>query len=136
MVDEIPYQERTQSGEGGDMVSTSFKEVGIQLTVTPQITKDGTIILSISPTQSFLTGLSAGGVPIVNTSRINTSLMIRDGETAVIGGLIRESITHTEYKVPILGDIPILGHLFKKSDRQKIRTELSIFVTANILENQ
>ncbi len=134
IVDEIPYQEMTQSEEGNPVVSTEFKEVGIKLKVKPQVNKDDTIILSITPEQSFRTGESLGGVPIIKTSKADTTLMLRDGETAIIGGLIRETESQTEYKVPILGDIPILGFLFKKLDKTKERTELTIFITANIIK--
>ncbi|MFH1416146.1 MAG: secretin N-terminal domain-containing protein [Elusimicrobiota bacterium] len=134
IVDEVPYQELTQTSEGGSMVSTEFKEVGVLLKVQPLINKDGTIILNIQPEQSFDTGVSVSAIPIINTSKVNTTFMLRDGETAVIGGLIRETNTVTEYKVPLLGDIPILGYLFKRVDISKTRKELTVFVTAHIIQ--
>lgn len=134
IVDEIPYQQLTETGEGGKLTSTSFKTVGVKLAVKPLVNKDGTIILRITPEQSFTTGVSATNVPIINTSKVDTTLMLRDGETVVIGGLIRETDSDSEFKIPILGDIPILGYLFKKKDMEKARTELTIFVTAHIIE--
>ena len=134
IVDEIPYQERTQSTEGQEMVSTSFKQVGVKMQVKPQINRDQSIILTVSPEQSFRTGESISNTPIINTSRTHTTFMLRNGETAVIGGLIRETDSKTELKVPLLGDIPILGYLFTKYDRTKARSELTIFITANIVD--
>jgi type IV pilus secretin PilQ/predicted competence protein len=136
IVDEIPFQELTTTEEGGSMVSTSFKEVGVKLIVKPLINKDGTIVLEIKPEQSFNTGSEVSGIPVIKTSKVNTTLLLRDGETAVIGGLIRESESVSQYKVPILGDIPILGYFFKKMEKEKTRTELTVFVTANIVNRQ
>jgi len=101
---------------------------------TISIVDEGTIILNIVPEQNFRTGTSVSGIPVVNTSKVNTSFMLKDGETAVIGGLLREADSESEYKVPILGDIPVLGYFFKKYERTKNRTELTIFVTANIVK--
>jgi type IV pilus assembly protein PilQ len=133
IIDQIPYEERTQTEEGGQLVSTAFKDVGVRIKVKPQINKNGTVILSVSPEQSFQTGQAIGNIPIINTSKLDTTFMLRDGETAVIGGLIRVTDSDTEDKIPILGDIPILGYLFKKTDKQEKRSELTIFVTAHVM---
>ncbi len=130
IVDEIPYQERTITADGSVTATTEFKEVGVTIDVTPYINSDGTIIMDIQPTHSFQTGRAVDNVPIVKSSRVNTSFMLNDGETVVIGGLIRESDSVTDSKVPILGDIPVLGYLFKNTDRETSRNELTIFITA------
>jgi type IV pilus assembly protein PilQ len=133
IVDQVPYQERTVNS-AGTTISTVFKDVGIKLKVKPQINRDGSIVLSVAPENSFLNGQTADNIPIINTSKSNTTFIMRDGETAVIGGLIRESETQTEFKVPLLGDIPILGYLFKNRSTIKNRSELSIFITARITQ--
>lgn len=135
IVEEIPYTEsKTQSTSGETTsVSTAFKEVGIKLKVKPQINRDGTVILNVSPEQSYDTGRAVDNTPVVNTSKSTTTLMLRSGETAAIGGLIRERENNSVNKVPLLGDIPILGYLFKTESRTKVRTELTIFITAKIV---
>lgn len=135
IADEIPYQLMTRT-EDEWIISTEFKQVGVLLTVRPLINKNRTIILEITPEQSFLTGYTPENIPIINTSKVETTFMIRDGETAIIGGLIREEQSVSEAKVPILGDIPIVGYLFKKVTKDKTRKELTIFVTANIIDLQ
>ncbi|MFA5858055.1 MAG: secretin N-terminal domain-containing protein [Elusimicrobiota bacterium] len=134
IVDEVPYEEKTQTEDGKTMVSTQFKEIGIKLRVKPQINRDGTIVLNVTPEQSFRTGESLGNVPIINTSKVATTFMLKNRETAVIGGLIRVTESKTQYKVPLLGDIPYIGYLFQKYSKETGRTELTIFITANIVE--
>ena len=136
IIEEVPYSSQSTTGIGTGVVSTTvaFKEVGIKLKVRPQINRDGTIILDISPEQSSIVSIASDGTPTVYTSKTNTTFMMENGETAVIGGLVKEEDTKTEYKVPLLGDIPILGNLFKKYDKEKIRTELTVIITAKILK--
>ena len=136
IIEEIPYQEKTETSEGGDLVSTSFKEVGIKLSVLPQINRDGSIILQVTPEQSFRTGETIDNIPVVSTSKVSTTFTVRDGETAVIGGLIRETESTSEHKVPLFGDIPLLGFLFKKYSNETVRTELTILITAKVVEHQ
>ena len=135
IVEEIPYLESsTQSASTGDITgTTAFKDVGTKLRVRPQVNRDGSIILTVSPEQSFLTGFTQDNQPIINASRATTTLMLKNGETVAIGGLIRETATTTENKVPLLGDIPIIGYLFKTVTRNKVRRELTIFITARIV---
>ncbi len=138
IVEEVPYLEsKTTSSSTGDVTgTTAFKQVGIKLRVKPQINRDGSIVLQVSPEQSFRTGEMVGGTdgtPVVNTSKTTTTLMLRSGETAAIGGLIRETEDGTEKKVPLLGDIPLLGYLFKGVEQNKTRYELTIFITAKIV---
>jgi type IV pilus secretin PilQ/predicted competence protein len=133
IIDQIPYEQYTIS-DGVTTITTIFKDVGIRLKVKPQINRDGTVVLNVSPEQSFRTTETIGKVPVVNTTRSNTTFILRNGETAVLGGLIRESDVKTEYKVPLLGDIPILGFLFKNFNKEKQRTELTIFITAHVMQ--
>lgn len=137
IVEEIPYMEsKTTSASTGDVSGTmAFKQAGIKMKVKPQINRDGSIVLTISPEQSYRTGEVIGEekTPVINTSKSTTTLMLRSGETAAIGGLIRESEDKTVNKVPLLGDIPILGYLFKSETKNKSRYELTIFITAKIV---
>ena len=137
IVEEIPYLEsKTTSASTGDTSGTmAFKQAGIKMKVKPQINRDGSIVLTISPEQSYRTGETIGeeNTPVINTSKSTTTLMLRSGETAAIGGLIRESEDTTVNKVPLLGDIPILGYLFKSETKNKTRYELTIFITAKIV---
>jgi len=138
IVEEIPYLEsKTTSSSTGDVTgTTAFKQVGIKLKVKPQINRDGSIVLQVSPEQSFRTGEMVGGsdgTPVVNTSKTTTTLMLRSGETAAIGGMIRETEDGTIKKVPLLGDIPLFGYLFKGVEQNKTRYELTIFITAKIV---
>ncbi|MDR2426928.1 MAG: secretin and TonB N-terminal domain-containing protein [Endomicrobium sp.] len=135
IIEEIPYQSDRiiDSETTAIMATTSFKEVGLKLKVKPQINRDGTIVLQVQPEQSFRTGEAIEGTPVINTSKAETIMMLRSGETAVIGGLIRETETKTENKIPLLGDIPILGYLFKSVVKNKVRYELTIFISAKII---
>jgi len=135
IVEEIPYvSDRTQSADGTAVtLTTAYKQVGLKLKVRAQINRDGTIVLDVAPEQSFRTGEDLIGTPVLNTSKAKTIMILRSGETAVIGGLIRETENKTENKIPILGDIPILGYLFKTVVSNKQRHELTIFISAKII---
>jgi len=134
IVEQIPYTtDRTVSDNGTVTQSIDFKEVGLKLKVKPQINRDGTIVIDVEPEQSFRTGEVLSNTPIISTSKSKTTLILRSGETAVIGGLIREAENETVVKVPLLGDIPLLGYLFKSSTKQKERHELTIFISAKIV---
>ena len=135
IVEEIPYQQITMEGNR-TIITTNFKEVGIKLKVKPQINPDGSIVLTVEPQQSYKTGETVQGVPVVDTSRTLTTFLLKDGETATIGGLIREVENKTEYKLPLLGDIPILGHLFKRTIKSKDKRELTIFITATLVKQK
>jgi type IV pilus assembly protein PilQ len=136
IVEQIPYTQQVQSGIGSGVTAATiaFKDVGIKLVVKPQITRDGTIILNVKPEQSFRTGETLTGVPVIYTSKTNTTFMLENGETAVISGLVKENDAVSEFKIPLLGDIPIIGNLFKKYSKEKVRNELTVIITAKILK--
>jgi Flp pilus assembly secretin CpaC len=106
--------------------------VGTRLNVTPDITRDGHMLMTLKPEQSFQVGTS-GGVPIVDSRTAETTVLVKDGQTVVIGGLRKREDTRVIDKVPLLGDIPIFGHLFRHKDFQTITTELLMFVTPRII---
>ncbi len=127
----FPYKERTQT-TSGTTETTKFVDIGTSLKVNPQINDDGYITLSLHPeVSSLLSALDAG--PRITTREADTTVRIKEGETLVIGGLIRQTDNRSVDKVPILGDIPVLGYLFKRSERDVQQTELAVFITPRIL---
>lgn len=127
----FPYKERTQT-TSGTTETTKFVDIGTSLKVNPQINDDGYITLSLHPeVSSLVSALDAG--PRVATREADTTVRIKEGETLVIGGLIRQSDNRSEDKIPVLGDIPVLGHLFRRSEQDVQQTELAVFITPRIL---
>jgi len=135
-VEEIPYQQITQSSSGGGgssaITSTEFKEVGVTMEVKATVTDDGKILLEVKPEQSISTGTSIGGVPVIDRRQASTTLLMDDGQVVVMGGLRRQETTHTKVKVPLLGDIPLIGLLF--SDDRKIveNSELLVLLSPHV----
>ncbi|OQX43927.1 MAG: pilus assembly protein PilQ, partial [Candidatus Sedimenticola endophacoides] len=128
---EIPYQEASSSGA----TSVAFKEAVLKLEVTPQITPDDSVILDleIQKDEADFTR-SVLGVPPVNTQSVETSVLVENGETVVLGGVFeRTDQTNTE-RVPFFGDLPYVGFLFKQELRRDENSELLIFVTPKILK--
>jgi type II secretory pathway component GspD/PulD (secretin) len=128
IIDEIPYQQLTETGEGGQIGTTEFKEVGVKLAVTPRIAHDGTIHLELSAEQSTPTGAAVNQVPVINTRRAANVMTVRHGQTIVIGGLRRRRTITNDDKVPGLGDAPGLGGLFRRVTASDVDTELVIFI--------
>jgi type IV pilus secretin PilQ/predicted competence protein len=127
----FPYKERTQT-TSGTTETTKFVDIGTTLKVNPQINDDGYITLNLHPeVSSLVEALDAG--PRVATREADTTVRIKAGETLVIGGLIRQVDNRTTDRVPILGDIPILGNLFKRDNKSWEQTELAVFITPRIL---
>lgn len=129
---EIPYQSTDENGK----TETEFKKAELSLTVTPEINPDGSIFLQIlakndSRGADVPTGL--GSAPAIDTKTADTKVLVRDGETTVIGGIFVEEKRSQEDGVPYLMKIPILGHLFKSSNRVEERRELLVFITPRIL---
>lgn len=112
-----------------------FKDVKLRLNVTPLITNDGAIIMSVDVNRDFLSGAAdvTTGAQAVNSRQAKTKVLVKNGQTAVIGGIYQSDQTLGENKVPWLGDIPILGWLFKNQSKQDNRNELLIFLTPRIL---
>ncbi len=136
---QIPYVTSNviAGGLGTQSQTVTYVTTGIQLSVTPTINADGRITLIINPNVSqpsvTVAGNAATGAPAIDSRIAQTTVLVRDGETIVIGGLIHDSVTDQIAKVPILGDIPILGWLFKSKSVVRTRNELLIFVTPKIL---
>ncbi|MGA2091701.1 MAG: secretin N-terminal domain-containing protein [Endomicrobiales bacterium] len=134
ITNQFSYVSQTSIVGGASQNTYSYKETGIRLHVLPQINRDGSIILTVSPEHSTETGVDAEGNPLISSTKASTVFMLQNGETAVIGGLISETDIKTVSKVPLIGDIPLLGYLFQSYDMKKTRQELTIFITAKIVE--
>lgn len=126
---EIPYQEASSSGA----TSTSFKEAVLSLEVTPQITPDGRIIMDLQVNQDSVSEITVTGVPAIDTNEIQTSVIVDNGQTVVLGGVFRSEDVEAIIKTPFLGDLPVLGHLFKKTVNTSEKTELLVFITPRIV---
>jgi len=130
---EIPYQESASSGA----TTTQFKKAVLSLTVTPQITPDNNIIMDLLVSKDNvgeLTQSATGGlVPSIDTREVETQVLVRDGQTVVLGGIYETERRETINKVPFLGDIPGVGFLFRSTSNVSNKAELLIFVTPRIL---
>lgn len=134
-VEEVPYRELTETSAGGSIGTVSFKEAGIKLEVTPQISNDGYIIMHVRPEQSAQAGtftIENSETPVIETRRTDTMLRVKDGQTIIIGGLRKSEPSVVESKIPILGDIPLIGALFRKVDTDITESELGVFITPHI----
>jgi type IV pilus assembly protein PilQ len=130
---EIPYQEASSSGA----TTTQFKEAVLSLTVTPQITPDDKIIMDLEVTKDsvgeVVPSATGGFVPSIDTRQVISTVVVSDGETVVLGGIYETEIRDTYSKVPVLGDIPGLGYLFRSRNNVNNNAELLIFVTPKII---
>ena len=130
---EVPYQESASSGA----TTTQFKEAVLSLRVTPQITPDDRIIMDLQVNQDsvgeFVPSATGGLVPSIDTREVTTQVLVNDGETVVLGGIFETETRETISKVPLLGDIPGVGRLFKSTSNLSNKAELLIFVTPKVL---
>jgi type II secretory pathway component GspD/PulD (secretin) len=119
--------------KAGNLV-TQFYDVAVRLTVTPHVNPDGNVMMALNPEVSDLSGEAtvAGGI-IILTSEVNTTLLAKDGETVVIGGVIRSKDGKVERRVPLLNAVPILGRLFSYTAKTVDKTEILVFVTPHIV---
>ncbi|MGB6292929.1 MAG: type IV pilus secretin PilQ family protein [Vibrio anguillarum] len=129
---EIPYLESSSSGA----TTVAFKKAVLSLKVTPQITPDNRLVLDLSVTQDRpgdIVKTGTGEAVAINTQRIGTQVLVNNGETVVLGGIFQHSVNNTVDKVPLLGDLPLLGALFRRSYEQVGKSELLIFVTPKVV---
>jgi len=141
IISEIPYQEISESSAGGQIGSTEFREVGVELEVIPHMTRDNMIRLQLKPkfsvqAQNVTVGTSGNQftVPVVDRREAETTLLVKDGQTVVLGGLRKKDVSQQVNKVPLLGDIPLLGNLFKFEGEDTVNSELIVFVTPRIVK--
>jgi type IV pilus assembly protein PilQ len=132
---EIPYQQNAGGSVGG--TSIAFKKAVLSLKVTPQITPDDRIILDLQVNKDSVgqvISLPGGGsVPTIDTRNVTTQVLVNDGQTVVLGGIQEIEKRNSVTKVPLFGDIPVIGHLFKNTEKISNKDELLIFVTPKIL---
>ena len=133
---EIPYQAVTNNGDAsGAVVETQFKEAVLQLEVTPQITPDNRVIMDILVKQDSIGSFTVNGEPAINVTEITTQALVGNGQTLVLGGIFQSEELTGDQKVPILGDLPLVGNLFKKQMRTRDKREILIFITPKIIDN-
>jgi len=135
---QFPLPEYTYNEEQAQMQVSGWEymDIGITFDVTPHVNKAGYVTLDIHPTITEDIGdasVEGTTLPILSNESVTTRVMIKEGETLVIGGLIKDKITDTREKVPILGDIPVLGYLFQKKEKTTTKTDLLIFITPYII---
>ena len=141
IISEIPYQELTETSAGGSIGTTSFREVGVELEVTPHLTRGEMIRLNLKPKFSIRTGNVEVGVggplpqPVVDRREATTTLLIKSGQTVVLGGLRKKEATKQINKIPLLGDLPLIGGLFRFEGEDTVTSELVVFVTPWLIEN-
>lgn len=127
---EIPYQEASASGAA----TTSFKEAVLKLDVTPQITPDNRIIMDLVINQDTIGQVVlASGIPTLDVTELTTKVLVANGQTVVLGGVFTVESRNVQDKVPVLGDIPYLGRLFKRDYNENNKTELLLFITPKIM---
>jgi len=125
---ELPYQQATSSGA----TSISFRKANLKLEVTPQITPEGNVILAVEVNRDAVGQLTPAGFAI-DTRRVQTQVLVENGGTVVIGGIYEQFERSSVNKVPLLGDLPIVGNAFKNTNRTNDRTELLVFLTPRVV---
>jgi len=133
---EIPY---VTPGTANNPATVTFKKAVLRLDVTPQITPDNRVIMTVEIRKDAVGQLvptgTGGFVPAIDTRNVVTQISVNNGDTAVIGGIYEETINSTVNKVPFLGDIPFVGWLFKQTSRSSEKTELLIFLTPRVVKD-
>ena len=136
IIREVPYRELRQIAREDPITYTEFKKIGVQLKVTPHIARDGMIILKIEPEFGVIVGQDIiTGAPTIDTRRVKTTTLISDGQTIVLGGLRKKELKKTVDKMPLLGDLPLLGGLFRAESEEEVTNELVVFITTRIITN-
>jgi type IV pilus assembly protein PilQ len=142
IVSEVPYQQLTESALVGSIGTTAFREVGVELHVTAHLAaRDQMIRMHLKPVFSVVTGQvqvvgqsASYPQPIVDKRETDTTLLVKNGQTIVMGGLRKKEVTKQVNKVPLLGDLPLAGALFRFKGEQTVNSELIVFVTPWIIE--
>ncbi len=136
IVREEPYEERTISPDGSTIITVKFKDVGVKLEVTPHVTRDGMIRLHIVPEFNIFVrrlSIAQSTVPIVDTRKVDTITLVKSGHTVVLGGMRKKEISAQVNKIPLLGDLPLIGGLFRFEGESTAVSELVVFITPLII---
>ena len=134
----IPQINRGLAGQG-DIVTFNYKDVNIELRVTPHVSENNKILMSVNPVIEEVTGevvVDVNRAPITSKRAVHTTVSVRDGETIVIGGMIKDNTTVVTSKVFLLGDIPLIGPFFRHQKKEKKQTDLIIFITPHIVKGE
>jgi general secretion pathway protein D len=137
---EVPFIRNTRTTDTGQTINTiEYEDIGIILNVTPHVNPDGLVVLDVAPEISTLTGETVPisetvNAPVFAKRSAQTRVAVPNGQTIVIGGLMEDRITDTIQKVPLLGDIPLLGALFRRTIQSKAKTELLVFLTPHVAQ--
>ncbi|MBP8303379.1 MAG: hypothetical protein KBE04_04545 [Phycisphaerae bacterium] len=135
-VEEVPYLVVTESAAGGQLQQTLFKDVGVTLEVTATVTDGNQVFLDAKTTLNVQSGSGIGGVPVVDTRESNTRLLLKDGQIVVMGGLRRQQKTKQVSQVPLLGDLPLVGPLFKSTRDGVTYAELVILLSPHVCQGE
>ena len=135
---ENPIPDFGANSETGQLQTTgiTYENVGINFEVTPHVNKAGFVTLDLKPEVSEVAGTRSFqgiDVPLINTEQVETSVMVKDGDTLVIAGLIKDKVTDVKKKLPVVGDLPIVGLLFQKTEKSIVKSDLIIFMTPHII---
>ena len=133
--DEIGYISSAESTQVSTTSTVTFLKTGVQLKFRPFVMDDGYIRMELNPEDSD-GGLSASDLPFKKTTEVTTNVLVKDGRTIVIGGLFRDKVTLGRSQIPLLGDIPILGHLFRSSTDQNRKEEVIFLITPHIIKEE
>jgi type IV pilus assembly protein PilQ len=128
---ELPYQVATSSGA----TSIQFRKANLKLEVTPQITPEGNVILDVDINKDSVGQQTPAGFAI-DTKHVKTQVLVENGGTVVIGGIFTQNEREDVNKVPWLGDVPVLGYLFKNTTRSYAKTELLVFLTPKVISDR
>ena len=132
----VPFVVSQRTDANGNITyNYDFEDVGIVLTVTPRITAGGYVTMDVSQTANDLQGFTSFNAPIVNQRQAQTTVAVKDGETIILGGIIRSTVSSTVKKIPLLGDIPLLGQIFRSTDKSNQKTELLVFLSPRVVRN-
>lgn len=128
---DIPYQESTSSGA----TAVAFKKAVLSLSVTPQITPNNKIMMTLKINQDEQSPERVNNVPVINTKQIQTNVLVNNGQTIVLGGIYKQNKVNSMSRVPFLGNLPVVGYMFRKTHTDIQNEELLIFITPRIITN-
>jgi len=137
-VTELPYREVTQTSAGGELSATQFKQVGVKLNVTATLTDEDYILVTVEPEQNVDTGKfgTTSEIPIIDTRRAKTTLLLKDGQVVILGGLRKKETTNQTTQIPLLGDLPLIGGLFRNTEDSIKNSELLVFLSPHIYKDE
>lgn len=135
-VEEVPYTEQSSTSEGGNLTSTSFKNIGVTLNVSATLTEDNFILLTVESEQSVNTGDSVDDIPIVDSRKVASSLLLEDGQIVAFGGLRKKETKDLVEQLPFLGDLPVVGFAFKSTKSVENNSELLVMLAPHIYKGE